>query len=71
MGKDGAAGLLRLRQHGAATMAQSEATCVVYGMPGEAVRIGAAKSIQDLQNIAGEVERHARRLSVRAAEVVA
>jgi two-component system, chemotaxis family, protein-glutamate methylesterase/glutaminase len=71
MGKDGAAGLLRLREHGAATMAQSEATCVVYGMPGEAVRLGAAKSIQDLQNIAGEVERHARRLSVRAAEVVA
>jgi len=42
MGADGARGLLRLRQSGAVTIAQDEASCVVYGMPREAVRLGAA-----------------------------
>jgi len=42
MGADGARGLLRLRQCGALTIAQNEASCVVYGMPREAVRMGAA-----------------------------
>jgi two-component system, chemotaxis family, protein-glutamate methylesterase/glutaminase len=71
MGKDGAAGLLNLRMNGAATIAQSEATCVVFGMPGEAIRIGGAKHIVDLPQIAGEVERHSRRLSARPLEVSA
>jgi two-component system chemotaxis response regulator CheB len=65
MGKDGAAGLLNLRQNGAATIAQSEATCVVFGMPAEALKQGAAKQVVDLNDIALEVERHSRRLSVR------
>jgi len=42
MGRDGAAGLLRMRARGAATFAQDEASCVVYGMPREAVLLGAA-----------------------------
>jgi two-component system chemotaxis response regulator CheB len=42
MGKDGAAGLLEMRAAGAVTIAQDQETSVVYGMPGEAVRIGAA-----------------------------
>ncbi|MBP6421313.1 MAG: chemotaxis response regulator protein-glutamate methylesterase [Propionivibrio sp.] len=41
MGKDGAQGLLRLRQAGAKTFGQDEASCVVYGMPREAFLIGA------------------------------
>jgi two-component system, chemotaxis family, protein-glutamate methylesterase/glutaminase len=65
MGKDGAAGLLNLRQNGATTVAQSESTCVVFGMPAEAIRIGGAKQVLDLDEIAGEVERQSRRLSAR------
>ena len=42
MGKDGALGLLAMRKAGAFTIAQNEATCVVYGMPREAVLVGGA-----------------------------
>ena len=42
MGRDGAQGLLRMREQGAATFAQDEASCVVYGMPREAALLGAA-----------------------------
>jgi len=42
MGVDGAAGLLAMKERGAYTIAQDEASSVVYGMPGEAVKIGAA-----------------------------
>ena len=42
MGRDGADGLLALREAGAYTIAQDKDSCVVFGMPGEAVRIGAA-----------------------------
>jgi two-component system chemotaxis response regulator CheB len=42
MGRDGAEGLLRMRSCGAATFAQDEASCVVYGMPREAAALGAA-----------------------------
>ena len=42
MGKDGAQGLLAMKQAGAITYAQDEATCVVFGMPREALLIGAA-----------------------------
>ena len=43
MGNDGAAGLLKMREAGAATFAQDRASCVVYGMPKAAVEIGAAQ----------------------------
>jgi two-component system chemotaxis response regulator CheB len=43
MGKDGAKGLLQIRQAGGRTIAQDEASCVVYGMPAEAVKLGAAE----------------------------
>jgi two-component system chemotaxis response regulator CheB len=52
MGKDGAAGLLKMRQAGAATLAQDEATCVVYGMPGEAVKMGAALKVLPIDRMA-------------------
>jgi two-component system chemotaxis response regulator CheB len=42
MGKDGAQGLLAMHQAGAVTFAQDEASCVVFGMPREALHIGAA-----------------------------
>ena len=54
MGDDGANGLLEMRHTGAFTLAQSEKTCVVYGMPKEAVKRGAARKTIDLNQIAQE-----------------
>ncbi|WP_343552925.1 chemotaxis response regulator protein-glutamate methylesterase [Pantoea sp.] len=51
MGSDGARGLLALRQAGAYTLAQSEASCVVFGMPREAIALGAACDVLDLDHI--------------------
>ncbi|MDT8446161.1 MAG: chemotaxis response regulator protein-glutamate methylesterase [bacterium] len=55
MGADGAKGLLKMRQAGARTLAQDEATCVVYGMPREAMLIGGAESEAPLQEIARRI----------------
>jgi len=55
MGKDGAQGLLEMRQAGSPTIAQDEATSVVWGMPGEAVQIGAAVEELPLHHIAHRV----------------
>lgn len=52
MGHDGADGMLALQNTGAKTVAQNEATCVVYGMPAAAVKLGAAKEILPLTDIA-------------------
>jgi two-component system chemotaxis response regulator CheB len=51
MGADGAKGLLALKQKGAATMAQDEASCVVFGMPKEAIRLNAADEIVPLHRM--------------------
>ena len=51
MGSDGAAGLLSMRKAGAFTIAQDEATSVVWGMPGEAVKCGAAMEVLPLEKI--------------------
>ena len=48
MGKDGAAGMLAMRRAGAHTIAQDEASCVVFGMPREAIAIGAAEEVVSL-----------------------
>jgi two-component system chemotaxis response regulator CheB len=55
MGRDGASGLLKLRQAGALTIAQDESTSVIYGMPREAVLLGAAVQILRLDEIAGRL----------------
>ncbi len=55
MGDDGAAGLLEMRNAGAHTVAQDEASCVVYGMPKEAVRRGAVERSVPLDGIAREL----------------
>ena len=52
MGKDGAAGLLAIRQAGGTTLAQDEATSVVFGMPREAILLGAAGRVLPLDQIA-------------------
>ena len=51
-GKDGAQGLLEMRQAGSPTIAQDEATSVVFGMPGEAIALGAAEVVLPLEEIA-------------------
>ncbi|MCR6687193.1 chemotaxis response regulator protein-glutamate methylesterase [Pseudoxanthomonas sp.] len=55
MGDDGARGLLELRQAGAATLVQDEATSVVWGMPGAAWKLGAAQEMLPLDRIAGRL----------------
>ena len=55
MGDDGAAGLKEMHDLGAPTIAQNEKTCVVYGMPREAVDIGAVTTVAPLDDIAREI----------------
>lgn len=52
MGSDGAKGLLEMKSQGAATIAQDEASCVVFGMPREAIALGAADRVVSLDRIA-------------------
>ncbi|HXC65134.1 MAG TPA: CheB methylesterase domain-containing protein, partial [bacterium] len=51
MGSDGAEGLLRMRRAGARTLVQDEASSVVWGMPGSAVRLGAAEEALPLADL--------------------
>lgn len=59
MGADGARGLLAMRQAGARTIAQDETTCVVFGMPKEAIQMGAAERVLPIHEIAKEALRMA------------
>ncbi|XXF75074.1 chemotaxis protein CheB [Myxococcaceae bacterium GXIMD 01537] len=51
MGRDGARGLKEIRERGGRTIAQNAETCVVYGMPGAAVQLGAAQEVLPLEQI--------------------
>ena len=51
MGKDGARGLKEIRKRGGHTLAQDEASCVVFGMPKEAVELGAAELVLGLDSM--------------------
>ncbi|MDI6790320.1 MAG: chemotaxis response regulator protein-glutamate methylesterase [Thermodesulfobacteriota bacterium] len=55
MGDDGAQGLLEMKEAGAFTIAQDEASCVVFGMPKEAIKRGAVDKILPLPAIPGEI----------------
>ena len=55
MGDDGARGLKEMLDAGAPTVAQDEATCVVFGMPKEAIKLGAAKKIVPLHEMHGAI----------------
>jgi len=57
MGRDGAAGLLAMRQAGSDTFAQDEKTCVVFGMPREAIAIGGAAEVLPIERIAPQILR--------------
>ena len=58
MGRDGAAGLARLRAAGGVTVAQDEASSVVFGMPAEAARLGAAEHVLPPKDIARLIRAH-------------
>jgi two-component system chemotaxis response regulator CheB len=58
MGDDGANGLLEMKEAGAVTVAQDEASCVVFGMPQEAIKRGAVDKVLPLEDIAGYMIRH-------------
>lgn len=60
MGRDGAEGLLKMRQAGAFTVGQDEASCVVYGMPMVAYQIGAVVKQAPLSEIASILIQHCR-----------
>ena len=55
MGRDGAAGMLAMRQAGARTLGQDEATCVVYGMPRAAYELGAVERQLPLEKLGNAV----------------
>jgi two-component system chemotaxis response regulator CheB len=61
MGRDGAEGLLEMKNVGAYNIAQNEETCVVYGMPGAAVAAGAVDKILPLGNISADVLQQLRK----------
>jgi two-component system chemotaxis response regulator CheB len=55
MGADGAQGMLRMKEGGAKTIAQDEASCVVFGMPKEAIKLGAVDRVVPLELIPQEI----------------
>lgn len=55
MGKDGAQGMLAMRQAGAWNIGQDQDSCVVYGMPREAARLGAVDEVASLNDVAGRI----------------
>jgi two-component system chemotaxis response regulator CheB len=69
MGRDGAEGLLRMRQAGSYTFAQNEASCVVFGMPREAIALGAAHEVVPLQDMSQRVMAYLRSLGQLANRV--
>jgi two-component system chemotaxis response regulator CheB len=60
MGDDGARGMLEMKQAGAITIAQDEATCIVFGMPKEAIKFGGVDKVVPLHAVGGAILTHAR-----------
>ncbi|MBI9112861.1 chemotaxis-specific protein-glutamate methyltransferase CheB [Maridesulfovibrio ferrireducens] len=58
MGRDGAEGLLDIRRKGGYTIAQDKETSIIFGMPGEAVKLGAAVSVLPLEKIGEDITRY-------------
>ena len=64
MGKDGASGMYSLHQSGAYTLAQDEASCVVFGMPKEAINLGGVDKILPLNKLASAVVKQVQKIQV-------
>ena len=69
MGKDGAAGMLEMKEAGAHNFAQDEASCVVFGMPREAIALGAAHEVGALSALPGMVQAYLTAHGMRALRV--
>jgi len=69
MGKDGAVAMREMRDAGAHTIAQDEASCVVFGMPKEAIAAGAVMHVLPLDDIAGHLVDHLVRAGGRTNRV--
>ena len=63
MGKDGAAGMSSLHQNGAYTLAQDEASCVVFGMPKEAIKLGGVDEVLPLEELATAVVKRLQKIN--------
>ena len=63
---DGAAGMVRLRQAGGQTVAQNEESCVVFGMPREAIRQGGAQEVLALDHMPARIDRYASGVALPA-----
>jgi two-component system, chemotaxis family, protein-glutamate methylesterase/glutaminase len=70
MGEDGAAGLLEMRRQGARTVAQDEASSVVFGMPKEAIQRGAVGEVVPLEAMSAAILRHASAVDTTARDLV-
>jgi two-component system chemotaxis response regulator CheB len=60
MGDDGAVGLKEMHDTGARTLAQDEASCVVFGMPKEAIKLGATDDVLPLDKIPAAITAYSR-----------
>jgi len=69
MGKDGAAGMLKMKQAGAYNFAQDEASCVVFGMPKEAIAAGGVDDVGPLHELPHRVMDHLARYGARSLRV--
>jgi two-component system chemotaxis response regulator CheB len=69
MGKDGALGMLEMKNAGAYNFAQDEASCVVFGMPREAIAVGASHEVGALNALPGMVLDYLAKNSSRALRV--
>jgi two-component system chemotaxis response regulator CheB len=58
MGDDGARGMLEMKEAGAITLAQDEASCIVFGMPKEAIKLGSVEKVLPLASMAGAILNH-------------
>tara|TARA_R110002167_G_scaffold13061_8_gene55260 strand:+ start:4001 stop:5047 length:1047 start_codon:yes stop_codon:yes gene_type:complete len=63
MGKDGAAGMYNLHQNGAYTFAQDEASCVVFGMPKEAINLGGVDEVLPLNDLSAAVVKRLQKIN--------
>ncbi|PWK31289.1 protein-glutamate methylesterase/protein-glutamine glutaminase [Cupriavidus plantarum] len=69
MGKDGAQGMLRMRDAGAYNLAQDEQSCIVFGMPKEAIATGGVHEVVPLQSMSQRVMAHLATFGARAQRV--
>jgi two-component system chemotaxis response regulator CheB len=69
MGKDGAAGMLEMHNAGAYTIAEDESTCIVFGMPREAIATGGVDEVVPLDRVAGRVYAQLEMMGARAVRV--